>query len=367
MKRSIVLLFLISIAFGTWRQSGEIALPKGIQVNDLAIDYYGENWILSTSSILKFEGSAKNPQEVHEIRGARLLTILDENIYLVDNVNRLIRLDLSEKRIVQLEAPGFDAPRQIYSTISDEDMPLLFVLEPTQLKFVSNRQILGSINTNAQRFSIIPLADYNNTEIPLYTQSGNRIYSWTGGTSTNIAGYESRLFFSASNNILDFAADKNGDLYILFSDSIVVLEQNGDYKRKINIDHLPIGSRILSNPANNNLVLFDNLGKNLKTLSGTKEDSKGDIITLNKNRPNPVDNYTEIEFTLNQSLNLTITVYNLIGEPVKVLSKGLYPKGVHRVIWHAEDERGNLVPNGVYFYRLESKKGVAIRQLIVLR
>ncbi len=52
---------------------------------------------------------------------------------------------------------------------------------------------------------------------------------------------------------------------------------------------------------------------------------------------------------------------------MKLIAKDRFLQGTHRVTWKAKDEKGNLVPNGVYFYRLESNRGVAIRQLIVLR
>jgi flagellar hook assembly protein FlgD len=114
------------------------------------------------------------------------------------------------------------------------------------------------------------------------------------------------------------------------------------------------------------LYIFDNNTKRIQVVSQSGRDSE-EMIVLDKNRPNPVDNFTEISFTLSEPLYLTITIYNLIGEPVKQIVKDRYLKGSHRVVWKAVDEKGNLVPNGVYFYRLESNKGVAIRQLIVLR
>lgn len=57
----------------------------------------------------------------------------------------------------------------------------------------------------------------------------------------------------------------------------------------------------------------------------------------------------------------------MIGEPVKTITQGSYNKGRFRVRWDGKDESGRILPNGVYFYRLESKKGVTIRQLIILR
>jgi len=366
MKKLTVVLFLICVTFGAWQQSGETVLPKSIQVDDLTINYSGEIWILSASSILKLEAVSKSPLLIQRIADAKLLSVLDEEAYVLDTRNRLMVLDLSKGDIARPTNLFFNAPSQLAAVVAEHEATIV-VLEPNQLIFATQENILGAINTNADRFSTIPLANYNNTQTPLFTLVNNQIYSWTGGTFKTSGDYRNILVYSSSNNVLDFSVDKRGNLYVLFSDSIIVLESNGDYKGRIPIDNVPPESRLLVNPANNSLIIFNKLTQSLKILSEVGRESRGEIIVLNKNRPNPVDNYTEIEFTINQPLDLAITIYNLIGEPVKVVAQGYYTQGNHHVIWHADDEQGNLVPNGVYFYRLESKKGVAIKQLIVLR
>jgi hypothetical protein len=365
MKKLFVVLFLTCLALGDWQQSGEIILPKGIQVNDLAINNSGEVWILSASSILKLEGTSKSPLLVQEIQGGKILTA-DDYVYIVDNLNQLIILDPTKQEGTQPIKTTLNNPSQI-NVLTTDSKRIFMALEPEQLIFLTEEKTVGTISTRADKFSTIPAANYNSTQTPFFTLNNNRIYSWSGGTYMNAENYTGELLYSASQNILDFTVDQGGNLFVLFSDSIVMLNPEGDFKRKIDITHVSPNSRILNNPTNNNLILFDQLDKTLKILSSVSQDEKGDIIVLNKNNPNPVDNYTKIEFTINQPLNLTITVYNLIGEPVKVIARGYYQKGTHQIVWNADDESGHLVPNGVYFYRLESIKGVAIRQLIVLR
>ncbi len=368
MKKLLVIVFLICIALGEWQQSDEIALPKGIQVNDLTINSSGELWILSTSSILKFETASRDLLTIQEFKGGKRLVVPGEKAYVVDNGNQLFTLELSTEGSIEPTNLVFKSPGQIGSATAD-NKPYFIIQEPHHLAFlnINDETQTALVSTSVERFSTIPLADYGDKQTPLYTLANNRVYSWTGGTFDNPESYQKNIIYSASNRILDLCADRKGNLFVLFTDSIVVLEPDGDYKTKVEIDKLPLKSEILTNPANNNIVIFDQFHKSLKILSGVSKSASEDIIILNSNRPNPVDNYTEIEFTINQSLDLTITIYNLIGEPVKVIARGRYLKGLHRAIWRADDERGNLVPNGIYFYRLESKKGVAIRQLIVLR
>jgi len=365
MKKLIVILFFFVFLFSEWQQSGEIALPKGLRINDLTINSIGEVWLLSPSSILKVDPTSKNAILIHELKDVRFFSVLNDEIYLVNSNHRLSTINLKRQDIIEESHSVFNTPLQICA-ISVENRPMIMVLESNRLLFMAEEKTLGTISSDINRFSVIPLADYSDVQTPFFTLFNNRVYAWTGGNYNAIEKYQRRIIYSASNNILDFSADRNGNLYILFSDSIIVLDNKGEYKSKIKSDNLPPDSKILINPANNNIIVYNAIEKELRVLSEAKKET-GEIIVLNKNHPNPVDNYTEIEFTIKESLNLTLTIYNLIGEPVKVVARGYFSSGAHRIVWQADDEKGSLVPNGVYFYRLESKKGVAIRQLIVLR
>lgn len=366
MEKLTVIFLLICSALGQWQQSDEIALPKEIQVNDLVINDLGELWVLSASSILKYERAAKNPILIQEIANAKALTVIDEVIYVIDKSNRLLSLDLTRDGLITSGDLIFNSPTQINHAKFDSK-PILIVREPGRLVFTDCENLLGFISTNTEHFSILPTADYEDVNTPLFTLANNRIYAWTGGTVDNPMNYQEKVLYSASHKIFDFSINKNGNLFVLFSDSVVVLDTDGSYKNKVNIDNVPPGSKILTTLVNNNVVVYNHAHKSLKTLAGIEQNQPDDTIILKNNHPNPVDNYTEIEFSIGQFLDLTITVYNLIGEPIKVIAKGRFPKGAHKIVWHAVDERGSLVPNGIYFYRLESKKGVAIKQLTVLR
>ena len=364
MKHITVILFLICCLFGEWQQTEEIVLPKGIQINDIAINKDGEIWLLSSAAILKLEPASKIPLIISGISGARLFAISDATIYLVSNNNHLMLFDINKGTDEESEA-AFAAPSQI-RVVNVAGQNSLIALESGRLTFWENGKMVGAVPADAQKFAVVPLADYAESSMPLYTLKDNRVYAWTGGAFQHAENYRNRIVYSSSSTILDITADKSGKLFMLFADSIVVLASDGKYTGKVQTPVMPSETELVTNPANQSLVLFDKAGRKLVMFNETKKDNS-DLITLNKNSPNPVDNYTEIEFTLSRPLTITLTVYNLIGEPVKVLAKGQFGKGTHRVHWNACDQKGNLVPNGVYFYRLESNKGVAIKQLVVLR
>lgn len=366
MKRYIVIFCLICIAFGEWHQTRDITLPKGIQVTDLSVSSSGELWILSTSSILKYEAASDNPFLIQEFQNGKVLAVHGTKVYVIDQANQLFSIDASEHDYSLVSDISFAGPQHITVVGSDTDHYIV-IQEPNQLTFMRNMQIIGQLLSAVERFTTVPLGDYGVPETPFFTLAQNRVYAWTNGTLRNIQEYQKRQIFSAAHTVFDIAADKAGNVFVLFADSVVVIDPEGTYKMTVLIENVPMNSAILYNPANDNLLVFNRSVKNVKVLSFTNKYATGELIVLHSNQPNPVDNYTEIEFTLSQPLDLTLTIYNLIGEPIKVLTQGRYANGTHRIIWRAIDEQGTLVPNGIYFYRLESKKGVAIRQLIILR
>ena len=85
------------------------------------------------------------------------------------------------------------------------------------------------------------------------------------------------------------------------------------------------------------------------------------------NYPNPFNPATRFLFTLPSSGQVTLAVYNVRGQLVRVLRDGIFEGGPHSVIWDGRDAAGRNLPSGVYFARLEGKGGEADRKLILVR
>lgn len=363
MKKIMVIFFIVLSLSAEWQQREEFTLPKGIVVNDIKVDNDGKIWILTRSSLARFDYNTKALTLVAETQNSKIFALNKEGeIFLIDN-NRLLflnkdnesrSLSLSLTNPVQLEVFKMDT-RDIFA-----------ISEGNRIIFSSGDEIIGILNTNIEKFSLHPHIEEQKIDMTIYTMSGNQIYSWTSIQWNNPATYRSQLIFSAAEPIIDFTTGPDGKNYILFKDSILVLRPNGNPIDKIPVENIPYGSKLLVYPVDNLLALFDRNNKTLKIFSPPTK-VKNDIVQLNKNRPNPVENYTEFEFTINEPMAVTLTIYNLIGKPVKVLASGYHNKGTYIIPWHADDEKGMSVPNGVYFYRLETKRGVLIKQLIVLR
>lgn len=78
---------------------------------------------------------------------------------------------------------------------------------------------------------------------------------------------------------------------------------------------------------------------------------------LAQNYPNPFNPTTVIAYSIPQSVTpvkVTLEIFNLLGQKVQTLVNSEHPAGTYSVQWHATDARGNLLPAGVYMYRLQA-------------
>jgi choice-of-anchor B domain-containing protein len=70
-------------------------------------------------------------------------------------------------------------------------------------------------------------------------------------------------------------------------------------------------------------------------------------ISLSQNYPNPFNPETKISFTLSKEENVTLIIFNLVGEEIATLLNGIQPKGSFEVVWNASE-----YTSGIYLYRL---------------
>lgn len=77
-------------------------------------------------------------------------------------------------------------------------------------------------------------------------------------------------------------------------------------------------------------------------------------FVMAQNYPNPFNPSTTIRFTLPASALTRLDVYDMNGRVVNTLVNGLMNSGTHEIVWNATDQAGNILPSGMYLYRLTS-------------
>ncbi len=87
-----------------------------------------------------------------------------------------------------------------------------------------------------------------------------------------------------------------------------------------------------------------------------------DKFRLKPNYPNPFNPSTNIRFSLPKSEQVTINVYNTIGQKIETLVNRPMTAGSHSVTFNAEG-----LPSGVYIYRLKAGEYRESRKMLLVK
>ena len=89
--------------------------------------------------------------------------------------------------------------------------------------------------------------------------------------------------------------------------------------------------------------------------------------SLSQNYPNPFNPTTKIDFTLPRSDDVNVTIYNLVGQQIKVLVNSNLEYGYHTVTWNGLDQLGRPVASGVYFSELRTRNFRQTKKMLLLK
>jgi hypothetical protein len=90
-------------------------------------------------------------------------------------------------------------------------------------------------------------------------------------------------------------------------------------------------------------------------------------FSLGPNYPNPFNPETVIPYQLEEAGPVSVAVYDALGRQVRVLVDRSQTEGSHRITWDARDGLGNLLPSGVYLYRLQAGGTVETRSMMLVK
>lgn len=83
--------------------------------------------------------------------------------------------------------------------------------------------------------------------------------------------------------------------------------------------------------------------------------------------PNPFRASTAIQFATKSASRVNLSIYDVAGRLVRVLSDGTRSGGTHIESWDGRDTRGNTVSAGVYFSRVDVDGAAETKRLTLVR
>ncbi len=88
---------------------------------------------------------------------------------------------------------------------------------------------------------------------------------------------------------------------------------------------------------------------------------------LMQNAPNPCSKQTTISYQLAKQGQVSLKIYNTLGQVVKTLVNESQNPGPYSVKWNGNDEAGRQAAAGIYFYRLVSGEFNSTKKMVALK
>ena len=91
------------------------------------------------------------------------------------------------------------------------------------------------------------------------------------------------------------------------------------------------------------------------------------VFSLSQNAPNPFNPETIISYSLPQSEQVKLVIYNVLGQQIRTLVNAFKPAGRYRVVWNSKDDFGHSVSSGIYFYQITAGEFLDTRKMLILK
>jgi len=85
-------------------------------------------------------------------------------------------------------------------------------------------------------------------------------------------------------------------------------------------------------------------------------------FSLGQNYPNPFNPITMIRYSIPERSNVSLKIFNPLGEEIELLIEEIKEVGIYEAIWNAEG-----LPSGVYFYRLQAGSFVETKKMVLMK
>jgi subtilisin family serine protease len=223
----------------------------------------------------------------------------------------------------------------------------------------------GFVDASSAALSLGPV--FSNNPLVMKTTSSYRIYIWikqnVPARMNNVS-----LYYKRATDVLfklaEFLPTTNDNEYFV---TLPVLE----------LDSTAIGYVTAQDPSGVSWRTPPNGSNHYFSLRSTPDSLIGIFPTpgkplapaqetLYQNYPNPFNNTTFINFDVPEPMNITLEVFNLLGQRVKHIFRGMVSsQGTQE--WDGTDDFGRQVGSGVYFTRLITPNSVRSIKMLYIK
>jgi len=90
-------------------------------------------------------------------------------------------------------------------------------------------------------------------------------------------------------------------------------------------------------------------------------------FALHNNYPNPFNPVTNILYDIPEVSDVTLEIYNVMGQRVRTLVQGSHEPGRYQIVWNATNDFGKGLSSGMYIYRIQAGDFVSVKKLVLMK
>lgn len=93
-----------------------------------------------------------------------------------------------------------------------------------------------------------------------------------------------------------------------------------------------------------------------------------DSFILYQNYPNPFNPSTKINFSIKETIDVNLSIYNSLGEKIYTIINNMeLQSGTYSYSWNGKNNSGNIMSSGIYFYSLIAGPSSKTKMMVLLR
>ncbi len=112
------------------------------------------------------------------------------------------------------------------------------------------------------------------------------------------------------------------------------------------------------------------LQRSIENITNVRFENTPDVpmkFALTQNYPNPFNPTTQIQFSIPEQSNVTLTIYDITGREVTQLVNEVLGTGTYTATWDGRNSNGQLVSSGVYLYRIQAGSFVQTKRMVFIK
>ncbi len=189
-------------------------------------------------------------------------------------------------------------------------------------------------------------------------------------SNTSDGGFITCGFAGTSSPVIDYYSNVRKYNNLLQEEWKIVVDSNFEYLAAMSIEQTYDGGYIFGGTADSlftrNMYAMK-IGLFPTDITEFDFDNLPSKFNMTQNYPNPFNPTTTIEFNLPMKSNVTVVIYNLLGQEVQQLVNQQYSAGNYRVTWDGTSNNGIQVATGMYLYQIVTDGFIETKKMLLLK